>query len=126
MHTATGLPFPLFSLSFQASWPISSRFFVLYSSKLVLYMIEGGKRNCVISLSLLQKIHRRPKGSPRCYGADSFPVLLVGWPRVEHGDPVLGQARPLYSGLDRLQSDQRLSFRRQNVSRHSPCRLLCR
>ena len=42
MHTATGLPFPLFSLSFQASWPISSKFFVLYSSKLVLYMIEGG------------------------------------------------------------------------------------
>ena len=42
MHTATGSPFPLFSLSFQASWPISSKFFVLYSSKLVLYMIEGG------------------------------------------------------------------------------------
>ena len=42
MHTATGLPFPLFSLSFQVSWPIRSKFFVLYSSKLVLYMIEGG------------------------------------------------------------------------------------
>ena len=41
MHTATGLPFPLFSLSFQAIWPISNQFFVLYSSKLVLYMIEG-------------------------------------------------------------------------------------
>ncbi len=43
MHKATGLPLPLFSLSFQASWPISSKFFVLYSSKLVLYMIEGGR-----------------------------------------------------------------------------------
>jgi len=41
MQTATGLPFPLFSLSFQAIWPISNQFFVLYSSKLVLYMIEG-------------------------------------------------------------------------------------
>ena len=46
MHTATGLPFPLFSLSFQASWPISSKFFVLYSSKLVLYMIEGCTLAC--------------------------------------------------------------------------------
>ena len=58
MHTATGLPFPLFSPSFQASWPISSKFFVLYSSKLVLYMIEGG--TYIVSLNteiLMPKSH---------------------------------------------------------------------